>query len=98
MMTDDEHNGTAAADLMMTDDRRFGRVSTVLWSRRPLPCMKIVVIRARMKITMIGPDLIIQENYWDLNRPHYTWNSHPPIYNLFLLYVPYTSTYLIYIL
>ena len=30
MMTDDEHNGTAAADLMMTNDRCFGRVSTVI--------------------------------------------------------------------
>ena len=30
MMTDDEHNGTAVADLMMMDDRRFGRVSTVI--------------------------------------------------------------------
>ena len=30
MMTDDEQNGTAAADLMMMDDRRSGRVSTVI--------------------------------------------------------------------
>ena len=29
MMTDDEHNGMAAADLMMTDDHCFGHVSTV---------------------------------------------------------------------
>jgi len=32
-MTDDECDGTAAADPLMTDDRRYGRVSTVVQVR-----------------------------------------------------------------